>query len=148
MSDHTIVIKPADKGGATVIMNRDDYVKEGMRQLADSKFYKQLESDPTDSNNRRINHFINSMKINGEITPNLEQLKRHAHLSYTSYLKSIKTKPLPQGDPSCQQMDVLRERSALVDIFLRPHLTKIKCYLKGNLRRISSYTWLFAKNTG
>ena len=86
MSDHTIVIKPADKGGATVIMNRDDYVKEGMRQIADSKFYKQLESDPTDSNNRRINHFINSMKIKGEITPNLEQLKRHAHRSYTSYL--------------------------------------------------------------
>lgn len=44
---HEIVIKPADKGGAIVIMNRDDYIKEADRQLSDTSFYKILQSDPT-----------------------------------------------------------------------------------------------------
>lgn len=34
--DKSIVIKPADKGAAVVIMNRLEYLKEGYRQLSDS----------------------------------------------------------------------------------------------------------------
>ena len=29
-----IVIKPADKGSATVVMSREDYISEAMRQLS------------------------------------------------------------------------------------------------------------------
>ena len=43
----SLVIKPADKGGAIVIMNRSDYVKEGLRQLSDEETCKKLSSDPT-----------------------------------------------------------------------------------------------------
>jgi hypothetical protein len=32
-NDSNIVIKPADKGGAVVVMNRDLYVSEARRQL-------------------------------------------------------------------------------------------------------------------
>ena len=42
-SDHSIVIKPADKGGATVIQNREDYIREGERQLSDSLLYQPLD---------------------------------------------------------------------------------------------------------
>lgn len=45
--DTTIIIKPADKGGAICIMNRDDYVKEIYGQLANTIFYEKLENDPT-----------------------------------------------------------------------------------------------------
>lgn len=38
-----IVIKPADKGSAVVIMNRQQYVEEGYRQLSDERYYKKLE---------------------------------------------------------------------------------------------------------
>ena len=37
-----IVIKPADKGSATVIMNKVDYVREANRQLANKKHYASL----------------------------------------------------------------------------------------------------------
>ena len=38
----SIVIKPADKGSATVIMNRTDYVQEALRQLQDTTYYVPL----------------------------------------------------------------------------------------------------------
>ena len=42
-----IVIKKADKGSATVIMNTTDYLREGYRQLNDKDFYTKLKEDPT-----------------------------------------------------------------------------------------------------
>lgn len=38
-----IVIKPADKGSAVVIMDRDQYLWEGYRQLGDIKYYSRLD---------------------------------------------------------------------------------------------------------
>ena len=43
----SIIIKPADKGGATVIQNREDYVREAHRQLNNNGHYRLLDSDPT-----------------------------------------------------------------------------------------------------
>jgi hypothetical protein len=37
-----IVIKPADKGSSTIILNKSDYISEAMRQLSDSSYYKKL----------------------------------------------------------------------------------------------------------
>jgi hypothetical protein len=34
-----IIIKKADKGSAVVVMNTTDYLREGLRQLQDRKFY-------------------------------------------------------------------------------------------------------------
>lgn len=41
------IIKPADKGGAVVIMNRVDYVAEAKQQLADTNAYCHIRFDPT-----------------------------------------------------------------------------------------------------
>ena len=48
------MIKPADKGGNIVIMNREDYIKEGLRQLSDNNHYEMLEEDPTQNYNNQI----------------------------------------------------------------------------------------------
>lgn len=42
MGNKTIVIKPADKGSAVVILSREQYVTEVKRQLSDSIYYKKL----------------------------------------------------------------------------------------------------------
>ncbi|CAJ0936692.1 unnamed protein product [Ranitomeya imitator] len=44
--DNEIVIKKADKGGATVVMDREDYLNEIRRQLADPEVYERLPQDP------------------------------------------------------------------------------------------------------
>ena len=42
-----IVICKADKGGAMVIMEVGDYIKEAERQLTDRTFYKKVQENPT-----------------------------------------------------------------------------------------------------
>ncbi|XP_066291082.1 uncharacterized protein [Branchiostoma lanceolatum] len=39
-----ILIKPADKGSAVVIMTREDYIKETLRQLSNTNHYKHIDS--------------------------------------------------------------------------------------------------------
>ncbi|CAJ0927182.1 unnamed protein product [Ranitomeya imitator] len=46
-NDKDIIIKPADKGGAIVVMNKSDYTKEIHRQLHDDTVYRLLPADPT-----------------------------------------------------------------------------------------------------
>ena len=43
----SIVIKKADKGSNIVILNREYYIKEAMRQLSDKKFYRQCSKNLT-----------------------------------------------------------------------------------------------------
>ena len=46
--NNKIVIKPADKGSAVVILNREDYLAEGYKQLSDTNFYQKIEEDMTE----------------------------------------------------------------------------------------------------
>ncbi|KAF3838819.1 hypothetical protein F7725_010587, partial [Dissostichus mawsoni] len=39
-----IILKPADKGGSVVIMDRGQYIREAMRQLEDPSYYLPLDS--------------------------------------------------------------------------------------------------------
>lgn len=68
---HDIVIKPADKGGAIVIMNRDDYIKEADRQLSDTSFYKVLQSDPTDEFKQIVKENVEALLEAKEIDKNM-----------------------------------------------------------------------------
>lgn len=67
-TDMSIVIKPADKGGAIVIQNNVDYVQECERQLSDSDFYEKLSGDPTQMFKNKIHTTLYLMFQNGEIT--------------------------------------------------------------------------------
>ena len=67
-SNDMIIIKPADKGGAIVVMNRKDYIAEGLRQLGDEKFYQKLEEDPTMNNHSKVIDQLEAIRVRGEIT--------------------------------------------------------------------------------
>ena len=59
----SIVITNADKGGAVVILNVKEFIKESERQLSDSKHYRHLEHDPTTVNNAIVNKVMTIFKI-------------------------------------------------------------------------------------
>lgn len=69
-----VVIKPADKGVAIVIMDSDDYIKDGLCQLNDSNFYEHLTCDPTVGNTKIVTETLatlarqqNSTQTSGSI---------------------------------------------------------------------------------
>ena len=56
-----IIIKPADKGSGTVIMDKTWYIDECNRQLNDSKFYRRLNEDITADIQKRVTVYVNRM---------------------------------------------------------------------------------------
>ena len=129
-----IIIKPADKGSAVVIMNIADYLAEGYRQLADSNFYRPVSEDLTAEHNSIISDFVATMFLKGEITektcdflvptkPRMPQL----------YLlpKIHKPQRPPPGRPIISANDCPTERiSQLVDFFLQPFIPDIDSYVR------------------
>lgn len=59
-----IVIKPADKGAAVVILSLEDYLKEAKRQLDNPSHYLQLISDPPCPNCEKQNTEYVSQEYN------------------------------------------------------------------------------------
>ena len=55
-----IVIKSAE-GSATVVMDRDWYINECLRQLNDTKFYRPLDNDITDDIQKRVQVYVERM---------------------------------------------------------------------------------------
>ena len=41
-NDRSVIIKPADKGSAVVVWDRQDYLKKAERQLSDNSIYKEV----------------------------------------------------------------------------------------------------------
>ena len=49
-----IIIKPADKESAVVVMDKEHYISEAKRQLGDTTYYKRLHKDPTSYHQRLV----------------------------------------------------------------------------------------------
>lgn len=62
-----IVIKPADKGSAVVVMTKSSYIREAMRQLNNPRFYKKLDTPVFPSNIPKINQILTNMYRDGYI---------------------------------------------------------------------------------
>ena len=60
------VILPADKGKATVMMNREDYDTK-MRGMLSTATYKQLKKDPTATQEGRLSRKLKELEKKGEI---------------------------------------------------------------------------------
>nr|XP_060622650.1 uncharacterized protein LOC132769734 [Anolis sagrei ordinatus] len=69
-SDPDILILPADKGNATVIMHTEQY-KEKIRKLLDPTIYRKLKQDPTSKITRKTNTLIKNSSINFDIRQQL-----------------------------------------------------------------------------
>ena len=129
-----IIIKPADKGSAIVLMNKDDYLREGYRQLSDEKFYKKVQNDLTATHMTQINVLLNQMFANGEISEKcrdyLGNFKTRTPRFYMLPKIHKGTMP-PPGRPIISGNGGPTERiSQFVDHFLKEVATKGKSYIK------------------
>ena len=46
-NDYTVVIKGADKGSGVPIWDREDYLKEVLKQMSDEEVYEEVTNDPS-----------------------------------------------------------------------------------------------------
>ena len=155
-----IVIKSADKGVTVVIPSREQYLKEGRRQLAHSKFYKKQESfDTTLTNMNTINEFINTLFVNSEIDSSLyEYLLNKECWTPILYLlpKIHKGINPPPSRPIISAVSIHTEKlSKFVDHFLNPCAQKVRSYLRDTIhlqtsledfRDLPADTWLVTAN--
>ena len=129
-----IVIKPADKGKATVVLNTDNYKKECYHQLNDSKFYRKLQKDTTHHIEKPIKHRLKDMMIDNEIdeeTCNYSLPCRSHPARFYILPKIHKDKDNPPGRPIVSATSQPTEQiSQFVDAHLNPLVAKLPSYIK------------------
>ena len=133
--NQTIVIKPADKGSAVVILDREDYLTEGFKQLSDVNFYQKQDSDLTEKHRTEVQNFITKLYHEGEIDSSVMRYLTDDHCKTARlYLlpKIHKGKIPPPGRPIVSANGCPTEKiSQMVDHFLTPPTTTyIKSYVK------------------
>ncbi|XP_071504653.1 uncharacterized protein [Diadema antillarum] len=77
-----IIIKPADKGSAVVVMDRQQYIDEAMKHLRNPSHYTLLDFDPTNNFSQQIQSTLDDMKEH-------EHLTKKAH----KFLSPVNAKP-------------------------------------------------------
>jgi len=143
-----IIIKPADKGGATVVMNKLAYLNEAYRQLNDSKYYLKLNAPIYKTNIVKINTVLNAMV--GDSCINRKQCKylqaSESDRSRIFYLLPKIHKPtekwphpnMPEGRPIVSDVGSESYRVCqFIDSHLRPISIKHAAYLKDSYDFVS-----------
>lgn len=126
-----IIIKPADKGGATVIMNRTDYRKEALRQLSNQKYYQRINEPRGHTNQIYIRDRLQVLLFKGFIDlPTLHYLGGPENFDVRQlYLLPKIHKPkdrwpspnMPEGRPIVSDTNSESSRIAeYIDSFLNP----------------------------
>ena len=133
-NDGEITIKPADKGGAIVIQNTEDYRRECLRLLADTRNYKLLKSDPSPELRITITSMVEQAVSNRWITKKEGAflITKQPRIPYFYTIPKIhKDMTKPPGRPIVSGLNsILEPLSKYADSFLRPILQKTATYLK------------------
>jgi hypothetical protein len=69
--DKTIVILPADKGRATVVLDKEAYVEKVNVMLSDSRTYDRLPKDPTQKYRKQLQEMLDSFKERKKLSQKL-----------------------------------------------------------------------------
>ena len=123
--NNDIVIKPADKGGAIVILNKEDYIKEGERQLQQQQHYSKFDDFEKTKKKfiKEVETSLRSLKNKDYIDEDIFKLlfRPNPRTSNLYLLPKIHKKNNP-GRPIINSVGSLTETiSALVDEILRKY---------------------------
>ena len=147
-----IIIKEADKGGATIIMNKEDYKELVETILNDEVYYTKLNTSPEKELNLKYKKVLQKFKsqmtekefdylLNFEVKtsnfyglPKVHKSKRinekcksanSGYVEITDKISDLKLRPIVAG-PSCHT----HRLSNLIDILLRPYTEHVTSYLR------------------
>ena len=131
-NDASIIIKPADKGGAIVIMNSNDYSEACLNSLLDADFYEELNANPEYKAkiNDKIDDLLSKELINDFEASNLKQGSRTLHFYglpkiHKEYITFSPLKPICGGFNSCTA-----KISEFIEAYLKPLSQNTSSYIK------------------
>ena len=117
-----------------VIQNRDDYIKEGLRQLQDPTFYSEQEVDLTQKHQKEIADILDDMLMYQQINISCHNYLTGGKVRTAQFYmlqKIHKTKTNPSGRPIVSGNGCPTENiSQCIDFFLQPCVRNIRCYIK------------------
>ena len=125
--NNDIVIKPADKGSAVVVM-----ISEAERQLPDSRHYKPLDHDPTAEFDNKVSLAVDTMYEDGHISEkNMDFLIVDRPRAGWFYLLPKIHKAGNPGRPIVSANGYPTEKiSEFVDLHLQPKVQDLPSHLK------------------
>ena len=133
-NNHNIVIKPADKGGAVVIQDREKYVAEGLRQLSDRKFYEEKDIDLTKTHHEEVTSILDEMYKTRQIDRSCYLFLTDSNIRTAQFYtlpKIHKRKLDPPSRPIVSGNGCPTERiSQFIDHFLQPSVKNFRSYIK------------------
>ena len=62
-----IIVSKADKGGAVIITDVDDYINEANRQLSNQRFYEKVDKTPIFLHAVLVDNAIDDLKLQGHL---------------------------------------------------------------------------------
>ena len=127
-----VIFCNADKGGAVVIWDVIDYIKEAMKLLNDRSFYKILPNNPTSTHCELINNTIETFKQNKQLEKKLaEGLKAVEPRTPQFYLLPKIHKANIPGRPVVSSINSHTTKSSeFVDYYLQPFVKSLRSYVQ------------------
>ena len=132
INDDTIIIKPADKGGAVVLFNTKDYIQEAERQLNQPEHSRKTAYDLTRIFTNKIQATISTLMKKGKLPQNADKSLIHNNVGTSPcYMLPKIHEPKHPGQPIVSGIDSLTDLiSQTMDRVLNPLVHKTKSYIK------------------
>ena len=73
MQSDTLIINKADKGSTIVVIDKTDYISEGLEHLSDTKTYTKLNNDRTKEVIITIRNTLEKLKKIGLLSPRMAE---------------------------------------------------------------------------
>lgn len=137
---HEVKIRPADKGGGLVILNKKDYLEEMNNLLNTENTYKKLKGHPKNKYKKKLKDYVDKGKCKGILNPKeaeylISNSTKTPVLYYTP--KIHKRLDKPPGRPIISGINSIFSRlGEYLDNYLKPMVKEGKSYLRHSLQLI------------
>uniref|UniRef100_A0A8C5QWW5 Reverse transcriptase n=1 Tax=Leptobrachium leishanense TaxID=445787 RepID=A0A8C5QWW5_9ANUR len=133
----SLVVKPADKGGGLVVLNREQYHHESVRLLGDPNTYQKLTNDPTNRIKEIFYEYLLRGKDRGILNDQEYRYLKvlHPRIPVFYYLPKIhKNLDNPPGRPIVSGIQSISCKiSEYIDHLLQPLVMSTSAHLKDSI---------------
>ena len=141
----SLVFKRGDKTSCIVVKNREDYIREGMAHLSDTKTYKRLERDHTPDVAQHIRYTLEQYGRGGLLSDHMVRQclpKSECRTALLYFLTKTHKTPMTLRPIVSQVGSATENVAAFLDHYLQPIVKELPAYLKDSTQFIREITKL------